>query len=76
MNEENEIKKLIEENKIKSIYIKNFTGENENVFIEILKCNFCEKQFLLIRVDLPFKVKTNIKKLLYDIKAHLSKHKV
>ncbi|MEM5806396.1 MAG: hypothetical protein QXO07_01330 [Candidatus Aenigmatarchaeota archaeon] len=74
MKEKEELEKLINEGKIKSIYQKNLSGESEEVYIEILKCGFCEKTFTLLEINTPYKIKTNIKKLLYDIKAHLHKH--
>lgn len=74
MKEKEELQKLINEGKIKSIYQKKLTGENEEAYIEILKCNFCEKTFVMLEINTPYIIKTNIKKLLYDIKAHLHKH--
>ncbi|MEM4511497.1 MAG: hypothetical protein QXD25_01665 [Nanopusillaceae archaeon] len=74
MKEKEELEKLINEGKIKSIYQKSFGEENESFYIEVLKCNFCEKTFTLLEINTPYKIKTNIKKLIYDIKAHLNKH--
>lgn len=74
MNEREEIKKLIEEGKIKEIYAKNFGDENTNISLEIYRCSFCGKEFMLLEIDIPGKTKTNIRKLIYDIKAHLHKH--
>lgn len=74
MKEKEEIKKLVEERKLTVLYQKNLDGENENVYIGIYKCNFCEKTFTLIEINTPYKIKTNIKKLVYDIKAHLYRH--
>ncbi|MEM4757884.1 MAG: hypothetical protein QW184_01900 [Nanopusillaceae archaeon] len=76
MMEKKEIKTFLKDGKIEEIYTKNFKDENESVFLEIYKCRNCNKLFLFIEIEKKDKIKTNARKLLYDIKMHLSKHNI
>ncbi|MEM4757782.1 MAG: hypothetical protein QW184_01350 [Nanopusillaceae archaeon] len=70
----NEIYKLLEEDKLSLIYSKNFKDNDSDIFLEIYKCKACNKFFALIEVEKKDKIKTNLKRLIYEIKMHLSKH--